>query len=61
MQSSGEGCQGGITSQQLTQVRHAPLTLLQQCACSAPVSETSLVRHLVLTPGHTVGSGIHRG
>lgn len=26
MQSSGEGCQGGITSQQLTQVQHAHLT-----------------------------------
>lgn len=49
MQSSGEGCQGGITSQQLTQVRHTHLTLLQRCACTALVSEASLVRHPVLT------------
>lgn len=35
MQSPGEGCQGGITSQQLTQVWHAHLTLLQRCAFMA--------------------------
>ena len=57
MQSSGEGCQGGITSQQLTRVRHAHLTLLQRCACTALASEASLVRHPVLTPGNAFGSG----
>lgn len=40
MQSPGEGCQGGITSQQLTQVQHVHLTLLQQCACMV-----SLLKH----------------
>lgn len=61
MQSSGEGCQRGITSQQLTRVRHAHLTLLQQCACTALASEASLVRHPVLTPGNAFGSGTHLG
>jgi len=61
MQFSGEGCQGGITSQQLTWVQHARLTLPQQHACTALASEASLVGHRVLTPGNASGSGARLG
>lgn len=60
MQSSGEGCQGGISSQQLTRVQHAHLTL--QCWASMVLaSEAALLGRPVLMSGNAFELGAHLG
>lgn len=61
MQCSGDGCQGGISSQQLTQVQWAHWTLLQCWACMVLASEAALLGHPVLTPGNAFESGTYLG